>query len=53
MRRDDLSHRLAETRDQDRFAGFADSLEHGQASSFEFGDGNFFHVGSLLDSTMV
>jgi hypothetical protein len=53
MRRDDLSHWLAEARHQDCFAGFADAFEHGQASGFEFGNGNFFHVGSPFDSTMV
>src|SRR5208337_190472 len=46
LRRDDLSHRLAETRHQNGFPGLADALEDGQASGFEFGNGNFFHVGS-------
>src|ERR1700676_1256954 len=44
MRRNELSHRLAKTRYQNRFPGLADSLEHGEAGGFEFGNRNFFHV---------
>ena len=49
MRRNDLSHRLAETRHQNCFPGFADSLEYGQAGRPEFGNGNFFHVGAFFE----
>jgi hypothetical protein len=47
MRRRELSHRLAETRDQNWFSGLADSLEHGQTSGFEFRNGNLFHAKPL------